>query len=72
MAGERSIRIAAVGDLHYDSGRGALADIFATANKEADILVLCGDLTTHGRPEQMVGFVKELASVDIPGRRRLR
>ncbi len=66
MAGERSIRIAAVGDLHYDSGRGALADIFATANKEADILVLCGDLTTHGRPEQMIGFTKELASLDIP------
>jgi uncharacterized protein len=30
------------------------------------VLVLCGDLTTHGRAEQMQGFVEELKGVDIP------
>jgi Icc-related predicted phosphoesterase len=63
----REVRIAAVGDLHYDANRGtSFRDMFAEVNKKADILVLCGDMTTHGRPEQMAGFVQELAGVDIP------
>jgi Icc-related predicted phosphoesterase len=63
----REVRIAAVGDVHYDGKRpGALVDIFSSANQEADVLVLCGDLTTHGRAEQMQGFVEELKGVDIP------
>jgi Icc-related predicted phosphoesterase len=56
-----------VGDLHYDgSVRGSLRELFAEANQRADVLVLCGDLTSHGRPEQMRGFVEELAGVSIP------
>ena len=63
----RLMRVAAVGDVHYDGTRpGALVDIFSAANQEADVLVLCGDLTTHGRAEQMRGFIEELAVVDIP------
>jgi Icc-related predicted phosphoesterase len=63
----RLARIAALGDVHFDGTKpGALVDIFASANQEADVLVLCGDLTTHGRPEQMRGLVEELAVVDIP------
>ncbi len=63
----RVIRVAAVGDVHYDSSRaGSLIEIFSTANQEADVLVLCGDLTTHGKPDQMRGFVEELAGVEIP------
>ena len=63
----REVRIAAVGDVHYDGKRpGALVDIFSSANQEAEVLVLCGDLTTHGRAEQMAGFVEELKGVEIP------
>ncbi len=63
----REVRIAAVGDLHYDASRGtSFRDVFAEVNKKADVLVLCGDLTTHGKPEQMAAFVQELAGVDIP------
>ncbi|MGQ0561098.1 MAG: metallophosphoesterase family protein [Gemmatimonadota bacterium] len=63
----RKIRIAAVGDLHYDSARGtSLREMFSDVNRQADILVLCGDLTTHGRPEQMRAFVEELAGVEVP------
>jgi Icc-related predicted phosphoesterase len=63
----RLLRIAAIGDLHYDASKpGALVDLLGTANREADVLVLCGDLTTHGRAEQMRGFVEELSGVEIP------
>ncbi|HEY0672259.1 MAG TPA: metallophosphoesterase [Longimicrobiales bacterium] len=63
----REVRIAAVGDLHYDATRGtSFRDMFAEVNHKADILVLCGDMTTHGKPEQMAAFVGELAGVDIP------
>ncbi len=64
---ERRIRIAAVGDLHAGKvARGALLDLFARVSREADILALCGDLTHHGRPEQMRALVEELMAVDIP------
>lgn len=67
MADGRQIRIAAVGDLHFDPTRGStFRDMFAEINRQADILVLCGDITTHGKPEQMAGFVDELAGVEIP------
>jgi Icc-related predicted phosphoesterase len=63
----REVRIAAVGDLHYDASRGtSFRDMFADVNKKADVLVLCGDMTTHGKPEQTSAFMDELAGVDIP------
>src|SRR5690606_18851866 len=63
----RRLRIAAIGDLHFDgSSPGALRELFAEANREADVLTLLGDLTTHGRPEQIEAFIGELKGVDIP------
>ena len=63
----RKVRIAAVGDLHFDHAAGAgLGDLFSNVNREAEILVLCGDLTTHGRPEQFRALAQELASIDLP------
>jgi Icc-related predicted phosphoesterase len=63
----REVRIAAVGDLHYDASRGTtFRDMFAEVNKKADVLVLCGDMTTHGKAEQTSSFMEELAGVDIP------
>ena len=64
----RQLRIAAVGDLHYDGphAAGTFRDLFADINRSAEVLILTGDLTTHGRPEQMEGFVEELTGVQIP------
>lgn len=63
----REIRIAAIGDLHFDGSRhGSLRELFADLHGNADILALCGDLTTHGSPEQMKAFVDELAGVEVP------
>ncbi len=66
MAKGRPIRIAAVGDVHFNGTKGSLVDTFGAASRDADILVLCGDLTTHGTEEQMRGLVAELSTVDIP------
>jgi Icc-related predicted phosphoesterase len=64
---DRQVRIAAVGDLHYDGGpTDSLRDLFSEIDRSADILVLCGDLTTHGKVEQMRGFVEQLKAVRIP------
>ena len=66
-AGGREVRVAALGDIHFDgSGTGTLRDLFAEIDRSADILALCGDLTTHGRPEQMQGLIEELAGVHVP------
>lgn len=67
MPDRRQLRIAAVGDVHFDGhARGALVPLFADICRAADILVLCGDLTTHGEPDQVRGLVREMEGVDIP------
>jgi uncharacterized protein len=63
---DRQLRLAAIGDLHFDGNRGSLAPIFTDACREADIIALCGDLTTHGEPDQIRGFIRELDGVNLP------
>jgi Icc-related predicted phosphoesterase len=66
MGGER-VRLAALSDLHCSrSGQGQFAPLIAQAQTAADILLLCGDLTDHGLPEEAQVLVKELAAVRIP------
>lgn len=67
MSRQREIRIAAIGDIHFD-GRmsGSLRGLFSDICRDAQILVLCGDLTTHGEPDQVASFVEELQGVDLP------
>ena len=69
MPSKDTVRIAALGDLHY--GRttppGSLQPLFTQINDSADILALCGDLTDYGLVEEARGFVKELLpTVKIP------
>lgn len=64
---ERKTRVAVIGDLHFDPrARGSLSELFDRVNREADILALVGDLTTHGRHDQMEAFIEELRVVDVP------
>ncbi len=61
------VRIAAVGDIHCTTtSRGALQPLFAQANEQADILLLCGDLTDYGLAEEAEVLVNELAITKIP------
>ena len=47
------IRIAAVGDTHVPkAGHAGLQPALAAANANADVLVLCGDITDYGLPEE--------------------
>jgi Icc-related predicted phosphoesterase len=58
------MRLAAVGDLHVKkTSQGQVAPLFASVNERADVLLLCGDLTDYGLPEETQILVKELTSV---------
>jgi Icc-related predicted phosphoesterase len=66
--GTRTFRVAAVGDLHYGGpdARGSLTQLFDVVNREADVFALLGDLTTHGRIEQIEAFTEELRAIQVP------
>ena len=54
--------MAAVGDLHCSKkSQGQFQALFAAAADQADVLVLCGDLTDYGLPEEAEILVKEMA-----------
>jgi Icc-related predicted phosphoesterase len=47
------VRVAAVGDLHVPrGGHAGLQPMLAAAAAAADVLVLCGDITDYGLPEE--------------------
>lgn len=53
MSDASRIRIAAAGDIHCSEARAQQAfDAFARLEGEADLVLLAGDLTTLGEPEQ--------------------
>ena len=57
------VRVAAVGDVHCNTGcRGSLQPLFARIAESADVLALCGDLTDHGLPEEARVLAQELAA----------
>jgi Icc-related predicted phosphoesterase len=68
MTAQQAVRLAAVGDLHIKkTSQGQLAPLLASVNDQADVLLLCGDLTDYGLPEETQILVKELtAAVRIP------
>jgi len=62
-----AVRIAAVGDLHCTrTSAGALQPIFAQVGERADVLVLCGDLTDYGSPDEARVLARELTGVHVP------
>src|SRR3954451_24430554 len=49
----RTVRIAAAGDIHcHEGNREETARAFASLEERADLVLLAGDLSTHGEPEQ--------------------
>src|SRR4051794_26204332 len=63
MAKAKTVRVAALADLHFaKNSAGTLQPLFAQVADKADVLVLCGDLTDYGQPEEAHLFVKELAA----------
>src|SRR5437763_12839135 len=68
VAPPTKIRLAAVGDLHYGkTSQGMLQPLVQQLAQAADILLLLGDLTDYGHPEEAQLLAKELsAGVKIP------
>jgi Icc-related predicted phosphoesterase len=57
------VRVAAVGDLHCTkSSQAALQPLFAAASANADVLLLCGDLTDYGLAEEARVLAGEMAA----------
>src|SRR4051812_33986558 len=54
-------RIAATSDIHYSrNSKGRCADLFAHASHSADVLLICGDLTDYGLPEEAHVLAEDL------------
>src|SRR4029453_18480006 len=61
------LRIAAMGDLHVSkTSQGAFQALFTQITQSADVLLLCGDFTDYGLPDEARVLVRELAVVKIP------
>ena len=55
------VRVAAVGDLHCTkTSQGAFQPLFAQISEAADVLLMPGDLTDYGLPEEAGVLAKEL------------
>lgn len=62
-----TIRIAAVSDLHCTKhSQGVLAPLLQQAAQAADVLVMCGDLTDYGLPEEAHVLARELHGLRAP------
>ena len=68
---DRRVRVAAMSDLHFGkTPPGTFQPLFRQVSEQADVLLLCGDLTDHGTPEEAQGLVKEMSgSLKIPSAR---
>jgi Icc-related predicted phosphoesterase len=61
------VRVAALSDIHYSkTSAGAMAPLFSEIAEAADVLLLGGDLTDYGAPEEARVLAKDLAQVKIP------
>jgi Icc-related predicted phosphoesterase len=59
--------MAALADLHCTkTSQGAFQSLFATIAESADMLLLAGDLTDYGLPEEARVLAKEMTALRIP------
>jgi Icc-related predicted phosphoesterase len=67
FAGTPRVRVAAVGDLHCtQSSQSTIHALVTSITDAADLLLLAGDLTDHGRPEEAQVLARELSLLRIP------
>ena len=64
---ELPIRLAAAGDLHCaEALRDRIVRAFRNVESEADLILLAGDLTTRGEPEQALVLADACRELSIP------
>src|SRR5690348_8174968 len=67
QAGGRAVRVAALADLHCTkNSQGQLQPLLAQVAAGADVLLLGGDLTDYGLPEEAYVLARELSTVKVP------
>ncbi|HWB59693.1 MAG TPA: metallophosphoesterase [Chthoniobacteraceae bacterium] len=68
MTEKKPFRIAATADLHCSkASHGKFRELFKSASDAADVLLLCGDLTDYGLPEEARILAEEIeAAATIP------
>lgn len=61
------VRVAASGDLHCrEDQHGRFRNFIKHVNEVADLLLLCGDLTDRGTPEEARTLAEDLSALRIP------
>lgn len=61
---DQCLRVAALADLHYTKNtQGTAAKLFREIAEQADVCVLCGDLTDYGLPEEAEALLPDLEPV---------
>jgi Icc-related predicted phosphoesterase len=61
------VRIAALGDLHCSkSSQGTLQPLLAKAGESAELVLIAGDLTDYGLPDEARILARELTAVRVP------
>lgn len=62
-----TLRVAAAGDIHCrEAQHDQVCEAFARLRGEADLVLLAGDLTTHGEPEQVEVLADACRDLDLP------
>ncbi|HYG96267.1 MAG TPA: metallophosphoesterase, partial [Solirubrobacterales bacterium] len=65
--GKRQLRIAATGDIHCrDSNREAIVSSFAALGDDVDLVLVAGDLTSHGRLDEAEILCEAAAATSAP------
>ena len=67
LRGDASVRVAAAGDIHCaPENRDAVMTAFAAIEGQADVVLLAGDLTTHGEPEEAAVLAEACRGMEKP------
>jgi Icc-related predicted phosphoesterase len=62
-----TVRIAAIGDLHVtENGSNPYHDLFVEMSGEADVIVLCGDLTNFGKTREAEILAEDIRAAKVP------
>jgi Icc-related predicted phosphoesterase len=62
-----TVRVAALGDLHCTkSSQGAFQSLFSRIGEAAELLLIAGDLTDYGLPDEARVLTKEMTALRIP------
>jgi uncharacterized protein len=67
MEAVKTIRVAAAGDIHCsEARRGRIERAFADLDSDVDVVLLAGDLTTYGEPDQAAVLADAVRGLEAP------